>query len=216
MEPKKDYKVDPRREDHLGLYSSPIRRWLSGFRLRALSRALHQSTAPGANVLEVGCGHGEVLEACYRPDITLTGVDINPVSVNIARKRFAGRRNVTLHEADVRALNFADASFDGILCTEVIEHIPDPRILLNEIDRLLKPGGAFISTVPWEHLLFLLRALTLPVRFLKGRDLRVPEHLHDFTLSSYRRLLEETFTVTDIRRIEFGIRIFAVCGKKKG
>jgi len=213
MDPKSGYRVDPRKEDHLGLYNSPMRRFLSGIRLSAIRREVVTRIPAQSKILEVGCGHGEVLWSCYRPESMMTGVDINPNSVAIARHRFEGKPNVTFLEGDVRKMDLKDGSFDCILCTEVVEHIPDPTDVLNEISRLLKPGGIFISTVPWEHLLVLLRTLILPVRLLQGRGVLVPEHLHYFNKTGYRKLLEKHFTVLSVRRVEFAIRILAVCEK---
>jgi ubiquinone/menaquinone biosynthesis C-methylase UbiE len=214
MDPKSGYKVDPRKEDHLGLYNSPMRRFLSGIRLSAISREVVKRVPAQSKILEVGCGHGQVLWSCYRRESTMVGIDINPLSVAIARRRFENKPNVTFLEGDVRKMDLKDGSFDCILCTEVIEHVPDPVEVLNEIKRLLKPGGIFVSTVPWEYLLVLLRTLILPVRLAQGRGVLVPEHLHYFTKSSYRNLLEKHFTVLTVRRVEFAIRVLAVCEKR--
>jgi SAM-dependent methyltransferase len=50
---------------------------------------------------------------------------------------------------DIASIPEPDASFDAILCTEVLEHVPDPIVVLNELCRLLKPGGKLILTVPF-------------------------------------------------------------------
>lgn len=53
---------------------------------------------------------------------------------------------------DITAIPEPDASFDAILCSEVLEHIPDPNKALDEFARLLKPGGKLILTVPFASL----------------------------------------------------------------
>ncbi len=53
------------------------------------------------------------------------------------------------HE-DLRKTSFADASFDLVLTSDVFEHIPDPEVAEQEIVRILKPGGAYVFTVPLD------------------------------------------------------------------
>ncbi len=52
---------------------------------------------------------------------------------------------------DVTALSFADAGLDGIVCQDVLEHVPDHAAALREFARVLKPGGVLVLTVPWYH-----------------------------------------------------------------
>jgi len=53
---------------------------------------------------------------------------------------------------DITAIPESDASFDAILCSEVLEHVPDPVKVLDEFERLLKPGGTLILTAPFASL----------------------------------------------------------------
>ena len=76
----------------------------------------------------------------------------------------------------VRSLAFEDAEgFDTIVSLETVEHLPEPRRFLTRLAGLLKPGGVLVASVP-----------TTP-----SVDLN-PHHLHDFTKSSFRRLVEPT------------------------
>ena len=52
---------------------------------------------------------------------------------------------------DGNCLPFEDASFDTVLCTEVLEHLPEPSVVLGEIARVLKPGGRLLATVPFSQ-----------------------------------------------------------------
>ena len=63
-------------------------------------------------------------------------------------------------EGDVEALPFADGSFGTVLCTEVIEHIPDPSAALAEYRRVLQPGGLLIGSVPARSAIWKLRFLS--------------------------------------------------------
>ena len=109
---------------------------------------------PNAPILDAGCGTG--LNLRHLPAGS-TGVDINPRNIELLKKRLP---NHTVVEGDVEALPFADASFGTVLCTEVIEHIPDPSAALAEYRRVLQPGGVLIGSVPARSAIWKLRFLS--------------------------------------------------------
>lgn len=107
------------------------------------SRAWACGQATG-EVLEVAVGTGLNLEA-YPEDITLTGIDWSDAMLDVARGRAAElRRAVTLQQADAHALPFADASFDTVVCTFGLCAIPDHVTAIDEMIRVLRPGGKLI------------------------------------------------------------------------
>jgi ubiquinone/menaquinone biosynthesis C-methylase UbiE len=110
------------------------RHWFGGGREWACSRAT------GA-VLEVAVGTG--LNLPYYPaGVQLTGVDLSPAMLDIARKRARELgREVDLREADASALPFADATFDTVVCTLALCAIPDHVAAVAEMVRVLSPGG---------------------------------------------------------------------------
>lgn len=119
-------------------------RWIEKCRLAALvSLAAAQ---PGDRVLEVGCGAGHVLERFA--GTARTGVDLSEGMVARARRRLG--RDVTLLRASADRLPFPAGSFDVVLCTEVLEHVPDPRAVLAELLRVVAPGGRVVVSVPNE------------------------------------------------------------------
>ncbi|MDQ3864961.1 MAG: class I SAM-dependent methyltransferase [Actinomycetota bacterium] len=93
------------------------------------------------DVLEVAIGTGRNLPF-YPEGVRLTGVDISPAMLKIARRR-AGELGVEvdLREADAQALPFPDASFDTVACTLGLCNIPDDRKAVAEMKRVLRPGG---------------------------------------------------------------------------
>ena len=109
---------------------------------------------PNAPILDAGCGTG--LNLRHLPEGS-TGVDINPRNVELLQTRLP---NHTVVEGDVEALPFEDASFGTVLCTEVIEHIPDPSAALAEYRRVLQPGGVLIGSVPARSAIWKLRFLS--------------------------------------------------------
>lgn len=93
-------------------------------------------------VLDVGCGIGDMLR--FRPGTV--GVDVNPETVAVCR---AGGLDARVMQADV--LPFADATFDGVVLDNVLEHLSEPRPLLLEIHRVLVPGGNLLAGVPGKR-----------------------------------------------------------------
>ena len=110
----------------------------------------------GERVLDLGCGEGRhVISAYALGDVHAVGVDLSAADLRTARERFTGfeeagneRKQLDLVEASALSLPFADASFDKVICSEVLEHIPDYRAALGEIRRVLKPAGLLCISVP--------------------------------------------------------------------
>lgn len=106
-------------------------------RLWACSRAT-------GDVLEVAVGTGLNLPH-YPAGVRLTGVEVSPAMLEIARRRAAGLGvQADLRQADAQALPFPDASFDTVICTLALCCIPDDRAAISEMHRVLRPGGQLI------------------------------------------------------------------------
>jgi ubiquinone/menaquinone biosynthesis C-methylase UbiE len=96
------------------------------------------------DVLEVAVGTGLNL-SFYPADVRLTGVDLSPAMLAVARQRADDLgRDVDLREADAQALPFADATFDTLVCTLALCAIPDERAAIAEMRRVLRPGGRLL------------------------------------------------------------------------
>lgn len=110
----------------------------------------------GMRVLDVGCGEGRhTLSAWLRAPVHAVGVDLSSKDLTTARSRQAefqptdeAGRSLTFIEASALNLPFADASFDVVICSEVLEHIFDHRGVIAELERVLRPGGTLVASVP--------------------------------------------------------------------
>lgn len=101
---------------------------------------------PGQTILDTACGNGW-LASLYQPGHQVVGLDI--ADANLRRIEGFGIRALK-HNLD-EPLPFDDASFDTVVCSEILEHLFRPDLLLREIFRVLKPGGRVILTVPNLH-----------------------------------------------------------------
>lgn len=94
----------------------------------------------GKMVLDVGCGMGRFAEVASRWGAEVVGIDLS-LAAEVARKNLAERPNVTVLQADVFKLPFAEKSFDYIYSIGVLHHTPDCRKAFLELPKYLKPGG---------------------------------------------------------------------------
>jgi SAM-dependent methyltransferase len=104
----------------------------------------------GKTVLDYGCGTGLGSAALAKVCRHITAIDISPEAIAYARSTYQAPNICFQHVEPLEKapLPFADASFDGVVSLQVIEHIADPGRYLAEISRVLKPGGIVILATP--------------------------------------------------------------------
>jgi len=123
---------------------APVYDWVFGKVFDAGRRAaVAVINARSVRLLEVGVGTGLTLPS-YGPQLTVTGIDLSPEMLAVARKRVAEERlgNVeALIEMDATRLTFPDASFDTVAVMYTITVVPHPDAVMAEVERVLKPGG---------------------------------------------------------------------------
>ena len=185
-------------DDYYARAALPIR--LIERRRLAIIRELVGACA-GLELCEIGAGGGHVLRLF--PEAHLTAIDVSQVFLDTARKNLAGY-DVRFIKGEVEKLDLPAASFDRIVCTEVLEHTVDPAAILAALARLLRPDGVAVITIPNDDLIGRLKALVrrtpagwlLRDRVEWGGD---AYHLHRWTPAGFRQLLEGYFRVTDFR-----------------
>ena len=109
----------------------------------------------GARVLDVGCGGGLLCEALARAGATVTGIDLAPGMIDVARLHAAEQGlDITYNVVSAEEVS---GGFDVVTCMEMLEHVPDPERMTATLAGLVKPGGAvFVSTINRNLKSFLL------------------------------------------------------------
>ncbi len=100
------------------------------------------SCCGGEKVLEVGIGTG-LSFSFYSRDVNVTGIDISPHMLAVARKRLNGSagNNRSIFRMDAQKMSFADGVFDKVAAMYVVSVVPRPTEMMAEIRRVCKPGG---------------------------------------------------------------------------
>jgi SAM-dependent methyltransferase len=156
---------------------------------------------PPGRLLDAGCGVGygtRLLVERSGMATSALGIDVEPQAIAYARKRYGSPR------VDFRAddlLSFEDRSgFDGVVALEIIEHVHNPKALIDHLLSMLSPGGVLVASVP-----------TTP-----STDLN-PYHQHDFTERSFRRLFNQSKVLElDLLRQRQSVRIGALLRRRDG
>jgi len=104
------------------------------------------------NLLEVGCGVGAQSHILLRrfPKINLTGIDFSEKQLGAAEQLLSNvpyaKGRYKLHQMNAQEMTFKNKSFDGAFLCWVLEHVPDPLKVMQEVRRVLKPGGIVYIT----------------------------------------------------------------------
>jgi SAM-dependent methyltransferase len=176
-------------DDH-ALYTGPETRYASARLLNwDQRRFLADAPARGARLLDVGCGTGQFLAAARAAGYRVTGIDLSPTQVELARRRF--------RLPDVQALSLEalaarhPAPFDVVTAFQVLEHVADPRTFLVTLHAIVASGGHLALGVPHRHG---WRALRDP------RDVP-PNHLTRWSPTALRRALDASgFEALQVRQ----------------
>ncbi len=151
--------------------------------------------AEGNKLLDVGCAEGHFLSLARELGCEVTGLDFNPVSVEVARK-LLGISAVYQYSVEELGDRFPGTQFDVVTIFEVLEHTADPYQTICSIRSVLKPGGRLFLSVPGNR--------RWPSLFDPEVD-APPHHLTLWTQEALRRLLERAgFRVHNVRAKPLG------------
>jgi ubiquinone/menaquinone biosynthesis C-methylase UbiE len=170
---------------------NPIARALTQGFLDAVTE-LYSKVGP-KTVLEVGCGEGQLAAHLWmngpRPERFLA-TDLSTERIE-AEPMPAG---IEWEEASIYTLPYEDASFELVICCEVLEHLEDPEAGLREVTRVAE--RAVLLSTPWEPM---WRALNVArLKYLRHLG-NTPGHLQHFSRDQLRTLAERRLRITDMR-----------------
>ncbi|MFQ3598920.1 MAG: class I SAM-dependent methyltransferase [Chloroherpetonaceae bacterium] len=102
------------------------------------------------SVLDVGCGRAWVAATLCPKGVEVCSMDISSVNVEkaLARYPFPNHKGMV---GDGFNLPFADESFDCVIASEVVEHVPNPEAFVHSLFRVVKKGGALILSTPYKE-----------------------------------------------------------------
>lgn len=141
----------------------------------------------GKDVLDLGCAGGFMAEALAERGAHVTGIDPASDAIDAARDHArAGKLRIAYDVGVGEALPYDDASFDAVVCVDVLEHVADLHRVLSEIARTMRPGGLLLFdtinrnplarlasiTIAEDMLRMLPRGTHDPAMFIKPKELR--------------------------------------------
>ena len=110
---------------------------------------LRAGEVSGARILDIGFGGGEYVRAFTKAGADVYGLEVNTALQKIAEENLqAEGLHANLRVYDGGTFPFVDTFFDHAFSVSVLEHVSDARLMLREVDRVLKPGGKFYLAFP--------------------------------------------------------------------
>ncbi len=128
-------------------------------------------------VLDIGCGAGMLTNRLAERKHQVTGVDLSPDSLKVARMQDL-TKSVKYIQANAEALPFDDASFDVVTALDLLEHVHHPQTVIREAARVLKPGGLFFFHTFNRNFLSWL----LVIKGVEWAVRNTPKHMHVYDL----------------------------------
>ena len=173
------YQADAEAFDYFAVHEQGDARYEN----RRLREVIVAQVPPGVqNILDVGCGSAWVAGHFCPQGIAVYSMDISTVNPIKALELHPFEHHFGI-AADVFALPFPEGTFDCIIASEIIEHVPDPKGFLANLLTVLRPGGVLIATTPYNEKI----TYTLCIHCNQPTPLNA--HLHSFTAGKLRSLL---------------------------
>ncbi len=204
-------------QDRLLQHGNPLIRWIEARRRRTLGRLVAAALKgqSSARVLDAGCGTAIVASDLGPPVDRVIYVDIDPAVVS----RISDFSRVHRVAADLTHLPLASESLDVAIASAVLEHIPDPDRALDDLTRVLRPGGSLVLCVPYDRAVVALKGALRRLRLTwltPGLSPGLaPGHLHVFSGRDLRSRLARVGEVCDFSYDPFCFCLFARLVKKE-
>lgn len=200
---------------------NPIVRFVERKRVQCILRLL--GAAPEHRVLEVGVGAGNILVQVHARD--LVGLDLSSFLLEKARKRLGPDATLILGDAEHLRAHVAPHSFDRIFCSEVLEHVQHPDVVLSEMADAIKADGIVVVSVPNERTINRIKAILKSLGIFRILFPTMADHMEDewhlrsFDRAMLRDLASARFDIETIKAVPFPflpIRLVAKLRPKSG
>jgi len=176
-------------------FDSVVNMYDTNKRLQVVYEELLTENLKGKKVLDAGCGTGWFSRAAVERGATVTSMDIGPGLLKQVAKKCKSTRVV----GSIMEMPFKAKTFDVVVTSEVIEHVPQPFEALKECYRVLKPGGTLVLTTPNRFWYF---SLLIAQKF----NLRPYQGLENW--SDFDALKTDLEKVGFEVQVEYGIHLF--------
>lgn len=143
----------------------------------------------GSKILDFGCGSGFLVGELQKRGYDAFGVDSSEDAIKFRK----GINNLSVKKGE--SLNFSDSSFDLVVALDVIEHIKHDDHAVKGIERILKPGGIIIITVP-------------AYQWMWGVQDEIAKHFRRYTVSSFSQVIRAKSNLKFIRKTYFNTFLF--------
>ena len=190
--------------EHYHANSNFAVRFIESARVKSILKFIE--AREGDEIIEIGCGAGDIIGRAERGN--LTGVDISPYILGVARRRYPRVKFVAGNAEELPA-EIAQKRYDKIICSEVIEHVENPDKVLAEIKRLAKKESVVVVSVPNEGLIDgvkkVLQMTGMFGRFFPKFSQKMTEewHLHRFSLAKLKGIAQRDYVIQKVKRIPF-------------
>jgi len=209
------------------LYESknPTRRWLHCTRRDWIIYAIKKyANIKDMICMEIGPGSGVYLPILAKVSKKVTALDIEMSYLNNAKILLKKYNNIEIIAADILYNNIPSATYDLILCSEVIEHIEDPSKAIKEIYRILKPGGILILSTPQKFSFMEMTAkiATIPgiisiVKYIYKESVIDLGHIHLLTQKKLLKIISNIrFEILQMHKSGLYLPIIAEIFGRKG
>ena len=194
---KFDYQAVPGDYQQRAMQSGPVlqRFWHAG-KLAAIDRWVAVHLTPQDTALEIGCGSGNLLRRAGRSGARLLALDISKGALEFVQQELGHERpgqerweTFLCTRAVGEYLPLETGSLDWVLLSEVIEHLDQPHLVLDEARRVLKPGGRLFLTTP-NYRSFWPVLETAVDKLGRAPKMAGEQHVSRFSANSLRALLD--------------------------
>lgn len=180
-------------------HANPAISYISNHRKRATLKFLSPKSTD--RILDAGCGSGIILREIKKGNVI--GIDCSATAIRQAKKNIQSK-NIKLMIADVQKLPFKNNAFNKIVCSEVLEHLPKPSRVIDELRRVSTKDAIIIFTIPNQPLLDAIAGILRKFNIKKGElDLSMEWHIHKFNLKKFKQLIKNKLKIIKIKRSPF-------------